>query len=84
MNKWILVTFNDAMFYCERCGFRCKEVDLFDAEVKEFYLPGTKIEFKYRIQNSDPVKFYILPSVDGKLVDYEEFKRAVSLAKGNQ
>jgi hypothetical protein len=50
-------------------------------EIKEFFLPGTKIEFKYRIQNSDPVKFFIWPKIDGKDVTVEEFKEAVVQAK---
>ncbi|MBP3265612.1 MAG: hypothetical protein J6L84_01560 [Clostridiales bacterium] len=80
-NKWIQITFNDAILYCERAGFKCKEVDLFESEIKEFYLPNTKIQFKYRIYNGDPVKFYICPMVDGKIVDYETFKQEVETAK---
>jgi hypothetical protein len=80
-DNWQQITFNDAILYCERAGFQCKDVDLFEAEIKEFFLPGTKIEFKYRIHNGDPVKFYIWPKVDGKDVDYETFKEAVVQAK---
>jgi len=80
-NKWIQITFNDAILYCERAGFKCKEVDLFESEIKEFYLPNTKIQFKYKIHNGDPVKFYICPMIDGKIVVYEEFKDAVAKAK---
>ena len=49
-------------------------------EVTSFFLPGTKIEFKYKMVYSDPVKFYIWPRIDGKDVTIEEFKNAV---KGN-
>lgn len=84
MSNWQQVTPNDAILYCERSGFRCKEIDPFALEVKEYYLPeNTKIQFKYRIQNSDPIKFYIWPRVDGKDVTIDEFKNAVTEAKKN-
>lgn len=83
MDKWIQITPNDAFLYCERAGFKTKEIDFFEMDIKEFYLPNTKISFKYRIQNSDPMRFYILPTIDNKPVDYETFKNAVLKAKEN-
>lgn len=81
-NKWQQITPSDAILYCERAGFKCKDIDPFALEVKEFYLPNTDIQFKYRIQNTDPIKFYILPIISGETVSYEEFKEAVRIAKG--
>lgn len=83
MNKenWQQITFNDAILYCERAGFVCREADPFAFEIKEFYLPGTKIEFRYRVHNGDPMKFYVWPRIDGKDVTYDEFKAAVETAK---
>lgn len=80
-DNWQQVNISDSIFFCERCGFSCKEIDPFAMEIKEFFLPGTKIEFKYKIQNSDPVKFFIWPRVDGKDVTVKEFKEAVVQAK---
>ena len=80
-NNWQEITPNDAILYCERAGFVCREADPFAFEIKEFYLPNTKIEFKYQIRNSDPVKFFVWPTVDGKDVTLEEFKKAVEAAK---
>ena len=81
-NKWIQITPSDAILFCERCGFRCKEIDPFAMEIKEFYLPNTDIQFKYKIQNSDPVKFYIWPRISNEDVSLEEFKDAVKIAIG--
>lgn len=84
MNNWQQVTPNDAILYCERAGFKCKEIDPFEMEIKEYYLPeNTKIQFKYKIQNSDPIKFYIWPRVNDKDVSMEEFKTAITEAKKN-
>jgi len=80
-NNWQQITPNDAILYCERAGFVCREADPFEMEIKDFYLPNTRIEFKYRIQNSDPVKFFVWPKVDGKDVTLDEFKEAVNKAK---
>lgn len=79
-NNWQEVSRTDAVLYCEKSGFRCKEMDPFAMEVTEFFLPNTKIEFKYKMVYSDPVKFYIWPRIDGKDVTIDEFKKAV---KGN-
>lgn len=81
-DNWQQVNISDSILFCERCGFSCKEIDPFAMEVKEFYLPGTGFEFKYRIQNSDPVKFFIWPRIDGKNVTVDEFKEAIAKAKG--
>lgn len=61
MTNWQQITPNDAFLYCERAGFKSKEIDPFEMEIKEYYLPNTEIQFKYKIQNSDPMKFYIGP-----------------------
>ena len=82
-NNWQQVTINESILYCERAGFKCREFDPFAMEIKDYYLPGTKIEFKYQVQNSDPMKFFIWPRIDGKDVTMEEFKEAVIKAKGN-
>lgn len=79
-NNWQEVCRTDAILYCEKSGFKCTEIDPFAMEVTSFFLPGTKIEFKYKMVYSDPVKFYIWPRIDDKDVTIEEFKKAV---KGN-
>lgn len=81
MGNWQQITPNDAFLYCERAGFKTKEIDMFEMEVKDFYLPGTEIQFKYKVQQSDPIKFYIWPKVNGNDVSYDEFKEAVLKAK---
>lgn len=83
MTNWQQITPNDAFLYCERAGFKSKEIDPFEMEIKEYYLPNTEIQFKYKIQNSDPMKFYIWPRINGKDVSYDEFKNAVLKAKEN-
>mgnify|MGYP006967381399 CR=1 FL=1 len=47
-------------------------------EEKEYYVPETGFSFKYKIQNSDPVKFFIDPSINGEQVTVEKFKEAVT------
>lgn len=84
MTNWIQITPNDAFLYCERAGFKTKEIDMFEFDIKEFYLPNTNISFKYKIQNSDPMKFFIWPKIDNNDVSYEEFKDAVLKAKHAQ
>ena len=82
MSNWNQVTISDSILYCERAGFKMEEPDFFELEIKHYTLPGTKIEFKYKVVNSDPIKFYIWPRVDGKDVTMDEFKEAVIKAKG--
>ena len=78
MVNWQQVTPSDAIMLCERWGFKTKEIDFFAMEEKEYYIPNTTFTFKYRIQNSDPVKFFILPTIDNKSVTVEEFKQKVT------
>lgn len=77
MNNWQQITIDDAILYCERSGFVMEEIDFFEMEIKKFYLPGTKIQFNYKIEPSDPVKFYICPTINEKIVSFEDFKKAV-------
>lgn len=78
MANWQQVTPSDAIMLCERWGFKSKEIDFFAMEEKSYYIPGTTFSFKYRIQNSDPVKFFVDPSINDKPVTVEEFKQKVT------
>lgn len=77
MGNWQEVTPSDAIMLCERWGFSMKEIDFFAMEEKEYYIPNTGFSFKYKILNSDPVKFYVDPSINGSKVTVQEFKDAV-------
>lgn len=78
MANWQQVTPADAIMLCERWGFKTKDIDFFTMEEKEYYVPETGFSFKYKIQNSDPVKFFIDPSINGEQVTVEKFKEAVT------
>lgn len=71
--KWVQVTPDQALIYCKKLGFKEETVDLFNMDETVYSMPNTKLSFKYREQLSDPVKFYILPMIDKKVVSLEEF-----------
>lgn len=71
--KWYELNFAYASYFCERAGFICKPVDLFEMEVKVFEHGDTGLSFKYRQGMGDQIKFYISPFKYGKSITLGEF-----------
>lgn len=84
MDNWQEVTLLEAKYFTQSGKFRCKEdLDPFAMEVQHFVFPGSekKIEFNFKLRNSDPVKYYIYPMIDGKPVTIKELKEATGITE---
>ena len=83
-NNWQEISLLEAKYFTQSGKFRCKEdLDPFAMEVQHFILPNAekKIEFNFKLRNSDPIRYYIYPMIDNKPVTVQELKDAAGISE---
>jgi len=84
MDNWQEITLLEAKYFTQSGKFRCKEdLDPFAMEVQHFVYPDSekKIEFNFKLRNSDPIKYYIYPKINGVPVSVKELKEATGITE---